>query len=137
MKALFMNKLKEKWREPFLRAMPVLLWIMAAVIAYDFLLQGWRKFDPNGWWAPAFKKWGYPIWFMMLIGVIEVMGALLLLIPKVRHLGAVMLIIVLIGALITRCIHGVSLEEILFFVNTIVILCLMVGVGYKQPLKSQ
>ena len=127
-----MNKLKEKWRAPFLRAMPVLLWIIAAAIAYDFLLQGWRKFDPNGWWAPAFKKWGYPTWFMMLIGVIEVAGALLLLVPKVRHFGAVLLIVIMFGALVTRSIFGVSFEEIIFFVNTIAILMVMVGVGYKK-----
>jgi len=128
-----MNKLREKWREPFLKAMPVLLWIIAAVIAYDFLLQGWRKFDPNGWWAPAFKKWGYPTWFMVLIGVIEVAGGLLLLVPKVRHFGAALLIVIMIGALVTRSIFGVSLEEILFFINTIALLMVMVGVGYKPP----
>ena len=111
--------------------MPVLLWIIAAVIAYDFLVQGWRKFDPNGWWAPAFKKWGYPTWFMVSIGVLEVAGGLLLLIPKVRHLGAAILIVIMLGALVTRSIHGVSFEEILFFINTIAILMLMVGIGYK------
>lgn len=129
-----MNKLKERWREPFLRAMPVLLWIIAAVIAYDFLLQGWRKFDPNGWWAPAFKKWGYPTWFMVLVGVVEVAGGLLLLVPKVRHLGAAILIVIMLGAIVTRSIFGVSFEEILFFVNTIAILMVMVGVGYKPRL---
>ena len=128
-----MNKLKEKWRAPFLRAMPVLLWIIAAAVAYDFLLQGWRKFDPNGWWAPAFKKWGYPTWFMMLVGVIEVAGGLLLLLPKVRHFGAALLIMIMLGALVTRSIFGVSFEEILFFVNTIAILMVLVGVGYKSP----
>jgi putative oxidoreductase len=132
-----MKKIIEKWRQPFFRAIPVLLWIMAAAIAYDFIYQGWRKFDPQGWWAPAFKKWGYPTWFMIIIGMIEVVGGLLLLVPKVRHLGALLLIVIMVGALVTRSIFGVSLEEIIFFISTISILMLMVGIDYKQSDKTQ
>jgi putative oxidoreductase len=125
------NVLGTRWREPFARAIPVLLWIIATAIACDFIHQGWRKFDPQGWWAPAFKKWGYPTWFMITIGVIEVTGGLLLIFPKVRHIGAAMLIVIMVGALITRSIHGVSFEEILFFISTISILMLTIGLGFK------
>lgn len=43
----------------------------------------------------------------------------------------------MLGALITRVIHGVSVEEVIFFINTIAILMLLVGVGYTQPLRIE
>ena len=94
-------------------AKPLLLWLIGAWLAYRLMLNGYRKFDPEGMWTGAFDRWGYPVWFRYLIGFLEVGGGLLVLIPKLRHFGALILCIVMIGALATRIINGTGLDDAL------------------------
>ena len=49
-----------------------------------------------------FAAWGYAAWFATVVGVIEVVGAVLLLIPRVAFYGAVLLLIVMGGAVYTH-----------------------------------
>jgi len=98
---------------------PILLWLFAAWLGYRLMLNGIRKFDPEGMWTNAFSKWGYPVWFRILIGVLETAGGLMIFIPKIRHFGALILCIVMVGALGTRIVNGTSLDDalsILFYV---------------------
>lgn len=92
---------------------PVLLWLVSAWFSFRLILNGVRKFDPEGMWSPAFEEWGYPVWFRIFIGILETGGGLLLLIPKIRHFGALVLFVVMVGALITRIINGTSLDDAL------------------------
>ncbi len=90
-----------------------------------FVDQGWKKFDPEGFWSGAFERWGYPTWFMFFIGFLEVGGALLILVPKVNGYGAITLAVVMFGALTTRLIHGMSLVDgvsIAFYMVSMLIL---------------
>ena len=64
-------------------------------------------------WTGAFERWGYPVWFRILIGVLETFGGILLVIPAVRHFGGLILFVIMVGALATRLIHGVSLNDAL------------------------
>jgi len=48
-----------------------------------------------------------------LIGILETLGGFIILIPKVRHFGGIILAIVMIGALITRIINGTGLDDAL------------------------
>lgn len=92
---------------------PALLWLIAAYLSYRLMLHGYLKFDPEGFWTNAFNRWGYPAWFRVFIGVLEVTGGALLLVPRVRHFGAIILFIVMVGALITRIVFGTSLDDAL------------------------
>ena len=47
-------------------------------------------------------KWGYPDWFRILVGFIEVSSALLLLIARGRFVGASLLSIAMAGAVFTH-----------------------------------
>jgi uncharacterized membrane protein YphA (DoxX/SURF4 family) len=127
-----MHKLIDNIRNLFSKGIPILIWIISALMAYDFVLQGWRKFDPQGWWAPAFENWGYPTWFMMLIGLMEVAGAVLLIIPQIRYIGAMLLIVVMVGAVVTKSLHKISIDEVLYFISAIATLLLMFGYGYEK-----
>ena len=90
-----------------------LLWLISSWFAYRFILNGIRKFDPEGMWSPAFEEWGYPVWFRILIGILETGGGLILLLPKLRHWGGMVLFVVMLGALITRIVHGTGLDDAL------------------------
>ncbi len=90
---------------------PALFWLMSLWFAESLMRNGIRKFDTDGFWTPAFEEWGYPVWFRVLVGVLETVGAILLVIPKVRHYGGFILSIVMFGALITRIVYGTSLSD--------------------------
>jgi uncharacterized membrane protein YphA (DoxX/SURF4 family) len=99
-------------REKLTKIQPVLLWLVNLYFAEKFVRNGIRKFDvDDGFWVGAFERWGYPMWFMVFIGVMETLGGVAILIPKTRPYGAFTLAIVMAGALITRLIHGVSLGD--------------------------
>ena len=83
-------------------ALEVLLWILAAMLIMVFVRAGWDKFDPSSGWARAFRVWGYPVWFRILIGVLEIVAALLLVWPRTAAYGAAIIIVVMLGGMGTH-----------------------------------
>ena len=98
------------------RIQGVLLWIVSVYFAEMFIRNGCLKFDIDGFWGPAFEEWGYPTWFLYMIGVFETVGGGILLIPKARPYGALLLALVMLGAVITRLIHGVEYNDVITIV---------------------
>ncbi len=103
-----MYKQFEVFRSKLTKIQPILLWLMCAYFAQSFLRNGIRKFDVDGFWSSSFERWGYPAWFMIFIGVLETFGGFAILVPKIRHYGGIVLAVVMLGALVTRSIHGVG-----------------------------
>ena len=83
-------------------------WIPALLLALIFLPQGWAKFSDTSGWARAFRVWGYPGWFRILIGILESFGALLLLWPRTAAIGALTIIVIMLGGMGTHLVleHG-------------------------------
>lgn len=77
-------------------------WCVALYLARMYVSMGWVKFDPQGFWTPAFEHWGYPVWLRLLVGGIEVVGGVLLLVPWVASYAALALGLVMAGAWMTR-----------------------------------
>ena len=86
---------------PKQRATTVLLWVLTVLEALTMALAGAGKFRGNQW-PTLFVGWGYPLWFMYVIGAAEVVLALLLLAPKLASWAAMGLSVVMIGAIITQ-----------------------------------
>lgn len=80
----------------------VLLWAVCLRLVMIFAGAGWDKFDPTSGWARAFTNWGYPDWFRILIGVLEIGAALLLLWPGAAAYGAALIIVVMLGGMGTH-----------------------------------
>ena len=99
----------------------VLLWLVGAWFAWRLIVNGIKKFDIEGMWAPAFEEWGYPVWFLFLIGFLETAGGIALLIPKIRYFGGLILAMVMLGAFFTRLIHGVGLDDALSIAHFFVV----------------
>ena len=79
-------------------------WLPAILLVLIFTPQGWAKFDDASGWARAFRHWGYPDWFRMLIGVVELSGVALLLLGRTAAFGAILLICVMLGAEATHVV---------------------------------
>lgn len=81
-------------------------WAAGAYLGWMFVDMGWVKFDPDGFWTPAFERWGYPAWLRVLVGLVETLGGAMLVIPWVASYGAIGLAAVMAGAWITRFHDG-------------------------------
>jgi len=85
-------------------------------IAIEFFFLAPFKFSPVGvlGWPSYFVKfvaWGYPAWFSPVIGACELMAAVLLLLPRRRFLGAVILVAILTGATTTHIVDHDMLAD--------------------------
>jgi uncharacterized membrane protein YphA (DoxX/SURF4 family) len=87
-------------------ARSVVVWILSILTALLLLAAGLPKILGQGGWAARFDRWGYPAGFVVVIGVVEVVGALMLLIPRVATVGAAILSVVMLGAAGTHLVHG-------------------------------
>jgi putative oxidoreductase len=87
-------------------AREAVLWIITLFLAWVFLRQGAAKFSDDSGWARAFRVWHYPDWFRILIGVIEVSAVLILFIRRFALVGAVMIIVVMLGGMATHLWWG-------------------------------
>jgi len=84
----------------------IVLWVFALFLAWVFLRQGAAKFSDTSGWARAFRVWHFPVWFRMLIGVLETSAGLLLLTRRTAFAGAVIIMAVMLGAMGTHVYWG-------------------------------
>jgi putative oxidoreductase len=57
-----------------------------------------------------FARWGYAPWFVYLAGALEVLGAVLVVVPRTRVAGAALLVVVMLGAVATHLRAGEAAE---------------------------
>jgi putative oxidoreductase len=79
---------------------------LSLLLALVFLASGLAKLASLEFELAAFERWGYPVWFMYLTGVIEVAGGLGLLINRLSAAAAAGLALLMIGAIATHVIHA-------------------------------
>jgi putative oxidoreductase len=111
------------WRKV---ALEIVLWVFALFLAWVFIRQGVAKFDDASGWSRAFRAWHFPVWFRILIGVLETSAAVLLLWKRTAFAGAIIIIAVMLGAMGTHVYWGrpsqVTSEILPLFLSTMVAL---------------
>lgn len=80
------------------------MWLPAILLILVFARQGWAKFSDTSGWAAAFRHWGYPDWFRVSIGVLELGAVVLLALGRTAAYGAIIIIVVMLGAWATHLI---------------------------------
>ena len=76
-------------------------WILSGLIALAMIMAGGMKLSGAEEQVKGFAAMGYPAWFMYLTGVIEVVGGILLLIPRTAALGVLLLGATMVGAVVS------------------------------------
>jgi len=84
----------------------VVAWVLTILLFLEFLIAGQAKFTTAAIWSNHFMQWGYPDGFYMVVGAVEVLGAIALLIPKTLQYAAALLSIIMLAASITHFVHG-------------------------------
>jgi uncharacterized membrane protein YphA (DoxX/SURF4 family) len=94
-------------------------WLLTGLswfVALEFFLFAPFKFYPGGVFGyPSylvkFVHWGYPAWFSYIVGAGELLAAVLLILPRRRFLGAVLLVLLMTGAVATHIINHNTLSD--------------------------
>jgi uncharacterized membrane protein YphA (DoxX/SURF4 family) len=98
----------------------VATWILTLLLCAMFLNAGIRKFFENGGWSWAFRNWGLPVWFRIVIGAVETGAAVLLLHPRTAPYGAATIMTVMIGAIGMFAMHGRMQHSVAAIVSLVV-----------------
>jgi len=82
------------------------LWVPTVFLMWVFVNQGSAKFSDTSGWARAFAVWHFPVWFRVLIGCMEMAGAILLVTRRTAPVGAALIAVVMLGAMGTHIHTG-------------------------------
>ncbi len=102
------------------RAVVALLWTLQILSAGMFLMAGISKLAGVAMMVQMFDVIGVGQWFRYVTGTIEVVGAVLLLIPSAASYGAAVLAVTMVGAIITHLfiVGGSPVVPILLLAST-------------------
>ena len=111
-------------------------WILRAAVAGFFVLAGLDKFRSGAVgaeWVTIFNQIGLGQWFRYFTGVVEIVGAILYVIPPTCLIGALALSCTMIGAAIVHIAirHSVGASLI-----PLVLLFAVVAVALREPAKE-
>ncbi|MCZ6599634.1 MAG: DoxX family protein [Acidobacteria bacterium] len=84
----------------------IAIWLPTLFFALLFFQVGVGKFAAFDAWSERLAGWGYPAGSNVVIGAVELLGAIALLVPRVAGYGAVTLGAVMLGACGTHLLHG-------------------------------
>ena len=73
-------------------------WALGLYLASLCVRMGWGKLTPDEFWTESFARWGYPSWFRVLVGAVELAAGAALVIPWVASYGALALSLIMAGA---------------------------------------
>ncbi|MBR1143652.1 DoxX family protein [Bradyrhizobium sp. AUGA SZCCT0431] len=78
------------------------LWVVRGLLALAFAGAGGAKLYGVPMLVEEFQHIGLGQWFRYLTGALELLGAILILVPSLAAFGAVLLICIMIGATVTH-----------------------------------
>lgn len=81
------------------------LWTLQILLGALFVVVGAAKFGDPGW-ARKFAAWGYADSFRIVVGVLEIAGGLMVLVPRVASYGSLLIMTIMVGAAITHLRYG-------------------------------
>jgi putative oxidoreductase len=83
------------------KALNITFWVLQSVAAVAFLIAGATK-HASAIDLVTFEKIGLGQWFRYFVGGLEMIGAILIVVPRTAALGAAVLTITMIGAIGTH-----------------------------------
>ena len=116
--------------QPRRSADAIVVWILSLILAAVFATTGIAKLigaHPIGLQAAAMD--GFPRWIRMVVGVVELGGAAMLLMPPIAAVGAGLLALLMIPATITQWISG----EPGVFVPILLLVLLLIVAWRRNP----
>jgi uncharacterized membrane protein YphA (DoxX/SURF4 family) len=82
----------------------IALWSLQILVAAAFLMAGFAKLSGHPMMVQTFEKIGVGQWFRYVTGGIDVVSAILLLVPRLVPVGAALLVGTMCGAVLTHLV---------------------------------
>jgi putative oxidoreductase len=113
-----------------------LLWAIRILLAALFLYEGIDKFSERRLWLRIFDEIGVGQWFRYFTGVVEVSGALMLLVPRATIVAVGLLGCTMVGALLVHLlVIGIG-PPTAFVVILLLTLCIL-GIGHAKKIERR
>jgi len=83
-------------------AIQIIFWVLIIAFVIPGYIFGFKKLFAHKESVENFKRFGYPLWFMHLLGFAEVAGSTLMLFNPTRIFGIAVFPIIIAGAVYTH-----------------------------------
>ncbi len=93
--------------------------VLRVLVAAFFVMMALKNLSGDATMVADFRRWGYSDGFRQLTAWMQIMGAVLLLLPSASFVGGVFLGGVLLGAIVTHAVHDppmAALSPLVFLV---------------------
>jgi putative oxidoreductase len=88
------------------RTKNIVAWVASVALFGLIGLPGLTKLTMSAEWVERFEGWGLPGSMVMVVGAMELIGAALLLVPKLAKWGGALLAMAMLGASGTHLLNG-------------------------------
>jgi putative oxidoreductase len=102
---------------------------LRGLLTVVFLVAAGMKFAAVPFEIAGFARFGYPLWFMYVVGVLQLLGAVLLWTRGCVAVGAGLLAVLMVGAVGSHLLAG---DPALMPLPALVLLILLSGVAYAR-----
>lgn len=102
---------------------------LRGLLTVVFLVAAGMKFAAVPFEVAGFARFGYPLWFMYVVGALQLLGAVLLWTRGCVALGAGLLAVLMVGAVGSHLLAG---DPALMPLPAFVLLILLSGVAYAR-----
>ena len=109
------------------RSLSITVWVLRILVAALFLFASFMKLSGQAMMVQEFDTVGLGQWFRYFTGSLELLGAVVVLVPRVSAFGAIFLLLVDIGAFVAQ-ITVLHMD----WVHTIVIGLFIAALVYLQ-----
>ncbi|WP_186438168.1 DoxX family protein [Cohnella terricola] len=111
-------------------------WIVVGLTSLFFIQSGIQKLVGTEQMVDMFHELGYPDWSRVVVGLIEIVGAVLLALPRLTFYSAAALGTLMIGAVASELLAGQGLGALLPG-QWLLLLGLIAGVRIKLNIQSK
>jgi putative oxidoreductase len=112
------------------RRRDAITWTLRVLVALIFVYEGLDKFGTRRLWTRVFAEIGIGQWFRYATGIIEILGAGLLLVPRATLIAVPLLLCVLVGAFLAHIfIIGVGVPH---SVIVAVLFAAVITIGWRH-----
>jgi len=88
------------------RGLKIAVTAVGTLLGLWFLLAGSMKFLSSAAFEVMFADFGLPLWGVPVIGILELLGAVLVIIPRTAMYGAGVIFVVMVGAASCHLLTG-------------------------------
>ena len=114
----------------------VVSWAVRILTAFGFLGASLGKLTNNSEVIKMFEDWGFPEGFHFIIGIFELLLAILLVIPKTLKIAIIGLALIMVGAVITHLLNDPVIQLIRPFIF-LVLLSIIYYINYPINKKEK